>query len=155
MADQPDDSTLSSRVEAVARGTAEKIALNVKLIRAAHGERPAFGVDLTRDEEAQRWLPLWWVFGQAAPGVAAQWWLWLIKEKARTLGEPKARKEAVLFDRAMRRLNEQKPLHALVYMSDQMRTVYEHLQQMGLHSGRVQPMLEATDLVDPRYREVA
>lgn len=108
-------------------------------LREAAGERP-YNYKKARDDDlARRALPAWYVYGNAHPDVAKNYWKERVSDPNREIYRWK---DALQLEKKMRALysDPKYVAYPLLYADDQQRAELTQMMAQGLHAGRTYPI---------------
>lgn len=108
-------------------------------IATAQGDESYGSAPLNRREQAERWLGLWFVLGQAADPISVPWWQTLIAEHGPA--------DVALLDQAMHKAWDDTALRrdALAVVGPDIQQQYQWLRGVGLHRGQVRERAQDTE----------
>ena len=128
--------TLVDRLETTVDAASDTFKDRALKMRGIMGDKAFNSVDLDSEETARRYLPVWFVLGQAEDPVAVPFWTHVV--------EKYGPKEAVDFDKTMRRLHHRYWEFTSTEAGPELGQVYLQLRANGLHGGKPrEPLMPA------------
>lgn len=131
------DTTLIGEWQHAADLLEQHTVSSFEFLVVSQGDGRLFGVDLTPEELAARWLGEWFVYGQCDPDIADPWFEKFTDEVSAALEVPVAAKDMEKWDLRMRALFPKYWHLAVLSMSPDQQRDYALFRLGGLHSGRV------------------